>query len=114
MSIDTSNGSNKKFEEALNLLNEAARDKKDEIQRLISDKYSNIKDMFEETVSMNRAKVERVRHLAEDAIERGQETLRETATDLDESVRRNPWAYIGGVAAGALLIGFIMGSSRRD
>ena len=34
--------SKQKFEEALSLLNEAAKEKKEDIQRLLSDRYSHI------------------------------------------------------------------------
>ena len=32
---------------------------------------------------------------------------------FDREVKKNPWPYIGGAAAAALLIGYAMGSSRR-
>jgi len=28
---------------------------------------------------------------------------------LDENVHQSPWGYIGGVALGALILGFILG-----
>ena len=48
------NNSTKKFEEALHLLNEAAREKKEEIQNLIGDKYTHIRGAIEETASKGR------------------------------------------------------------
>jgi hypothetical protein len=40
--------SNEKITEALELLSEAFKDKKDELYELIGDKYSNIKEVFNE------------------------------------------------------------------
>ena len=105
--------STKKFEEALQLLNEAAKDKKDEIQRLLSDKYTNIKDAIENTVDENRDRLNRLRKVAGETLESGQEKIEEVIEDVDKRVRKNPWPYIGGVAVGALLLGYILGSSKQ-
>ena len=111
MSADAAN-SNKKFEEALQLLNEAAREKKEEIQDLLGDKYAHIRDVVRDAALKNQKQFTRYRKLTEDALEEGTEKLKDIASDVDERVHENPWPYIGGVAIGALLLGFILGSSR--
>ena len=83
--------SKQKFEEALSLLNEAAKEKKEDIQRLLSDRYSHIKD----------------------AVLTGRDRTSEVFEEVDENVRQNPWAYIGGAALGALLLGYILGSQKK-
>ena len=107
-----SDNSSQKFEEALQLLNEAAREKKEEIQNLIGDKYGHIKDALHEAAVKNRKQFARYRKLTEEALDEGGEKLKDIASDVDAQVHENPWPYIGGVALGALLLGFIMGSSR--
>ena len=113
MSAEVSN-SNKKFEEALQLLNEAAKDKKNEIQNLLGDKYSHIKEAIGEIASDKTKEFNRFKKTAQAAIEEGGEKFKEVATDLDEKVHENPWPYIGGAALGALLLGYILGSSKRQ
>ena len=113
MSTDVPN-SNKKFEEALHLLNEAAKEKKEEIQNLLTDKYQHIQDAMQQVAFKNRENWERARRFAEEAIGEGGEKLKEAASEVDKQVRKNPWPYIGGVAVGALLLGFILGNSRRN
>ena len=108
------NNSTKKFEEALHLLNEAAREKKEEIQSLIGDKYTHIRDVIEETASKGRREYRRAKNTTEEWLGENGEALREVASDLDDRVHDNPWAYLGGVAVGALLLGFILGSSSRN
>lgn len=105
--------STKKFEEALQLLNDAAREKKDEIQNLLGDKYTHIREVIEDTAMKGRKNFRRAKQTAEDFLGEGTESLREVADDLDDKVHENPWGYIGGVAVGALLLGFILGSSSR-
>ena len=106
--------SNKKFEEALHLLNEAAKEKKEEIQNLLGDKYSDIRRIIENQALKQKQNLRRVQRVAGDWIEEGEEKVREVVTDLDENVHENPWPYIGGVAVGTLLLGFILGSSSRN
>lgn len=107
------NNSMKKFEEALQLLNEAAREKKEEIQNLIGDKYSQLREVIEENAAKGRKNFRRAKNDTEEWLDEGGESLREVASDLDERVHDNPWGYLGGVAVGALLLGFILGSSSR-
>ncbi len=113
MSLENNN-SNKKFEEALHLLNEAAREKKQEIQQLFGDKYTHIRQAVEEAASISGARLNRVRDVAGEALEYGSERVKQVASDLDENVKENPWPYLGGVAIGALLLGFILGASRNN
>ena len=113
MSIDNANSS-KKFEEALQLLNEAAREKKDEIQNLLGDKYSDIRKVIEQAANKQKQNLKRAQRVAEEWVEEGEEKLRDVASEVDDRVHENPWPYIGGVAIGALLFGFILGSSSRN
>lgn len=108
------NHNTKKFEEALHLLNEAAREKKEEIQNLMNDRYTEIRDVLNDTAKKGRREYRKVKETAEDWVGENGENLREVVSDLDERVHENPWAYLGGVAVGALLLGFILGSSSRN
>jgi len=107
------NLSDDKIQEALNLLSEAAREKRADFMNLVSDKYSDLRDAFYEgkssfgqTVSDTTHKyAERFRH----ASQVGQDRMRDIAAQLDENVHESPWSYIGGVALGALILGFLLG-----
>ncbi len=106
--------SSKKFEEALELLNAAAREKKDELQGLLTDKYTDIRKIIEGTAKEQTKNFKRAQRVAGKWINENEETLRDMASEVDEEVRQRPWQYIAGAAVGALLLGFILGSSSRN
>lgn len=105
--------SNRKIDEALQLLNDAAKDKKDELKRLLGEKYSNIRETLTEVALNNREVLDRAKRIAVERFEESQEKVTEAVSELDREVKKNPWPYIGGAAAAALLVGYAMGSSRR-
>lgn len=110
--------SSEKLSEALKLLEEAAKEKKDEIRSLITEKYTNLRSAVVEAehgaeqalTSAQRKAVEAIVH----AKEVSQEKIKQAATAVDSQVHERPWPVIGGVAAAALLLGYILGRKGKD
>ena len=50
---------------------------------------------------------------AADVKDAGVEKAREIARDADKKVHQNPWSYIAGSAVVGVLLGYILGGSRR-
>jgi len=94
--------SNAKISEALELLNEAAKEKKEEFKGLITNRYAHIRDAMSSTVEH-----------AQEVITQGKEKVQEIAGDVDKRVHKDPWVYIAGAAAASLLLGYLMGSKRK-
>lgn len=92
----------KRINEALELLNEVAKDKKAELQGVISHKYGDLQSAIS---GMTGRVVE--------GFHRGKEKAKELATEVDESVHKNPWPYIGGTALGFLILGYFLGRSKK-
>jgi ElaB/YqjD/DUF883 family membrane-anchored ribosome-binding protein len=105
--------SNEKIEEALNLLAEAAKEKKQELINLVSGKYSDLQDAFFDGRSRLADRVSDATHRAADSVRQytqmGQDRVRDVASRLDENVHASPWSYIGGIAFGALILGYMLG-----
>ena len=109
--------SNDKISEALKLLEEAAKQKKDELRTVMSDKYTHLRDMFIENESnlmkslINKKDhaIEAVTHAKDVSIEKA----REIADDVNKSVHHNPWPYIAGTAAVGLALGYMLGRNRK-
>jgi ElaB/YqjD/DUF883 family membrane-anchored ribosome-binding protein len=107
--VDEGRHSSQKISEALQLLEEAAKEKKEDIAKLISDRYGGVKELFSTGEEQVSAAVRRARTYASEKASYGEEKVREYSKALDEEVHRNPWHYIGGAALGGLLLGFILG-----
>jgi ElaB/YqjD/DUF883 family membrane-anchored ribosome-binding protein len=103
MTTETHSGtSNAKISEALELLNEAAKEKKDELKGLMSNRYSHIKEAMNSGVDFAR-----------ETMDQGKERVMAIAGDVDQRVHKDPWVYIAGTAAASLLLGYLMGSKRK-
>ncbi len=97
----------KRISEALELLNEVARDKKTELEAVVRSKYTDLTELMS-------ALGDQVKSRAAARFEAGKQKVVDVAGDVDESVHRNPWAYIGGAALAGLLLGLLLSRSRRD
>lgn len=115
--MDATNTSSENIAEALKLLEEAARQKKDELRTAMCDKYANLKNLIVENEStLLKSLSDAKRHAVEAAAhakEVGVEKSREIAGEVDKSVHQNPWPYIAGAAVFGLLLGGLMGRSCR-
>ncbi len=94
--------SNAKISEALELLNEAAKEKRDELKGIIGNRYAHIQEAMAAGVEQGK-----------EAIAQGRDKVIEIASDVDKRVHKDPWVYIAGTAAASLLLGYLMGSKRK-
>ena len=109
--------SSENIAEALKLLEEAAKQKKEELKSIMSDKYTHLRSAIVETESsLVKSLSDAGKHAVEAATHAkdvGVEKAREIAGDVDQHVHRNPWPYIGGTAVVSLLLGYILGRNRK-
>ena len=94
-----------KLNEALAHLNEAARERRDELRTLLSEKYTDLK------AAIGGAAGASANWMKEGGREVG-ETAKLAASTVDHSLRKHPWYYVGGAAVGGLLIGLLIGRPR--
>ena len=87
--------SNKKIDEAIQLLREAAIEKKNEIRTLFTGRIEDAKEFAQGTAEEQKIKVLKA------------------AQKVDRKVKKNPWPAIGAAAFGALLTGLILGSKNK-
>lgn len=115
--METTNTSSENIAEALKLLEEAAKQKKDELKNVMSDKYSHLKNLIMENEStLVKSLSDAKKHAAEAAVHAKDvsvEKAREIVGDVDKKVHSNPWPYIGGTAVISLLLGYILGRNPK-
>lgn len=113
MNGDTEKLSSEKIEEALQLLSEAAQEKKNELRTLLSDRYADLKTAFTDkraTISEALSETsQRAAHRMRNAKEAGQEKIVDFAEEMDIRVHEKPWTYVGGVALAGLILGYLFG-----
>ena len=97
----------KRINEALELLNAVAHDRKADLEAAIKDKYTDF-------TSLMKTLGGEVKSRAAERVEAGKQKVIDTAEDIDKRVHHNPWPYIGGAAVVGLLLGLLLNRSRRD
>jgi len=97
----------KRINEALELLNAVAHDRKADLEAAVKDKYTDF-------TSLVSALGDQAKNRATEKYHAGKQRVVDAAGDIDETVHRNPWAFIGGAALTGLLLGLLLGRSRRD
>jgi ElaB/YqjD/DUF883 family membrane-anchored ribosome-binding protein len=97
--------STEKLNEALAHLNEAAKERREELNKLISEKYTDLKSAFGGAAGASADWVK------EQSREVG-DTAQLAASTVDHSAHKHPWYYVGGAAVGALILGFLLGRHR--
>ena len=109
--------SSENIAEALKLLEEAAKQKKDELKNLLSDKYTNLRDMLVDAEgTLAKSMTDARKHAvaaATHAKDVSVEKACEIAHGVDKHVHQNPWPYLAGTAAVGVLLGFVLARSRK-
>jgi ElaB/YqjD/DUF883 family membrane-anchored ribosome-binding protein len=90
-----------KLQEAMDLLNETAREKREELLKLIDEKYTDLKSALVDAAQASAGLVSKEGELVAG-------TAKDAVTTADQSVHKHPWCYIGGAAAVGLIIGLLL------
>ncbi|MFO0793965.1 MAG: DUF883 domain-containing protein [Candidatus Brocadiaceae bacterium] len=103
-----------KIDEALEFLNRELKGRSDEINRLISEKYSNLKEIISGAIYTGKEMTEKTKQTLEEDVAKGEEKVKEIGTGIDRIVRTNPWLAVGIAAASGFLLGHIIEASKRS
>ena len=112
MKTKTRNHENHKLHDALELLNEAAQEKRTELYDLIGDKYSHFKEVLSDTAKNGKKAANRTGKELFKALQGREEQFVHKAKEIDKQVHQNPWLYVGIVAVSSVLLGYMMNHKR--
>lgn len=91
------------------MYNPQTTDERNQIKDRVKDVSANLR---EGKAELKEGAAEVTRQL-QDKLHEGQESIRHYAGVVDKQLRKDPWPVVAGIAVGSLLIGFILGSSKR-
>lgn len=111
--ITREQGRTQNIHEALELLDELAKEKGSEINQLISEKYLNIQEIMDESKNIYKETVEKTKQSLSEAVVRGENKIKEISTRIDRKVHENPWLFIIIGISGSFLFGYILGGAKR-
>ncbi len=101
-----------KLQQALELLNEAAQEKKEELYELIGGRYSHIKEILTEYADNGKTAANHVKKRFVRGLHNEEKKVMNMAEDLNERIHDNPLLFLGGVALSSFIIGFSLGHKK--
>lgn len=109
-----------RIDAALDLLEEAAKEKSDELKEHVGNRYSHIRHVFvnggESHMAATKQKlhdtIQRSEQKLNEALEQSNKILKESAGKIEKNLHENPMPFLGTVAVFSLAIGFLLG--RRE
>jgi len=110
--------SKRKIDAALELLESAAKDKKNDLKEHIGERYRHIRDIF-------KAEGQSALHLSTDELKnrvkkleegwnKGRERTQNFLEDTNRKVHERPLQYIGGAAVTSFMIGLLFRKRKDD
>ena len=79
---------------------------------MLIDKYEHFSQEVQDVIFENKKALAKLKRVTEEALFDSGQKMRDVAIDANRSVKKNPWGYMGAVAAGALLLGFVIGKKN--
>ncbi len=101
-----------KINEALELLNDAAKEKKDEVFEVINTKYGHVREMFSGAAENGQALAAQARKQLSNRLQVESRKIKLAAGAFDKKVHKNPWTYLGGAALGSLCVGLLLARKK--
>ncbi len=109
-----------KINEALAILEEAAKDKKEELNKLVGSGYANVRELFTEGLKKSSQVQEKLgdavsdgEKIVEDTIKRGSMYVQDAANQLGKEIHNKPMLYLAIVSGVSLFIGYLLGSKKE-
>lgn len=112
----TTNYDVKTVREALNILDEAANESSDEIKKMLTKDYRTFRQTLKDASPRVRGALNDLTkeplEIARIKAKHAYQVSKDTAKDIDHSVHKNAWSYLGGTAFTAGILGYFLGRKK--
>lgn len=103
---------------ALSVLNSAAEDSAEEIQRMVNKDYKKLKNLLSNITPEVKGALSEVKEATTHSLYQAKDQAIQATTDaakkVDESAHKSPWAFIGFAAGVSALLGYLIGCKSKD
>ena len=79
---------------------------------MIMDKYEHFAQEVQDALFENKKALAKLKRVTEEVLYEGGEKIKDAAVEARRSFKKNPWAFIGALSAGALVLGFLIGKKK--
>ena len=93
---------------ALDILNDAKEEKKDEIQKMISQEYKEIKSVVDEIKPKVQHKAAQLQDDMVQAVNHINKKVTDLKNEVDQKTKENPWKAVGFASATAFIMGMLI------
>jgi ElaB/YqjD/DUF883 family membrane-anchored ribosome-binding protein len=104
--------SRERIRQALESIRHSAQDDKEILMNLMEDEFADLRAVFGDRRAAIADKIQEQRERIISAKDESVEQVKRIANRVDHYVHREPWWVLGASAAGALLIGYLLGRDR--
>lgn len=107
----------KTINDALVVLDSAAKKSREEVKNMITDDYQYLKQTFNELSPQVKSAFSSIGNQSKQMIKEAKDTTMATAKDsamvVDRTVHQNPWSFIGGAVLAGGILGFLIANRRH-
>lgn len=97
----------KEITEALQTLSNASKDERDQIKRIVQDKFYQLRDILGDQGY-------RLQERLAQGLAQGREQVTERFSEIDSRVRNNPWPYLATAAASSFILGVLFSNNKKN
>jgi len=101
------------IDEALNVLDEAAKEKKEDLMKQIGDRYQNIRDVFGGSKEAVSKGVHEGKKNMEEMLKKGKMFTQASFKKADIEIRKNPMPYLVGTAVASMILGYTLHNGKN-
>ncbi len=103
----------KSINQALGVLNGAAQESSEEIKKMINKDFKQMRESLSELKPEIKHVMKEIRDVSSESVLNAKKKIVTTASQMNTSVHKSPWYFIGGSMLFASVLGFFLGRKSK-